>query len=341
MTTRRNFLRNSALGIAAVAAATPDASAIASATTTPDTASGATTMAAPKVNRGAFQPLRVSMLSYSFHGLVSAGMMDIFHFFESCKYRYGLDAADLWNGMITDTDDKFIDKVYSALEDRQLVVPNLAVDGAHIMPAGDDKAETLRGTQDRYMQIAKRLGVGFVRFDAGPYMLNGRKEQDGWTNQEFDYIVNRYKELASFAYDNGFKVGAENHWGPEKYWKNMEKLIKAVDHPGFAICQHFGGWDSSPEENLAAEKACAPYVAHTHIPWDCCEDPDLPKRLSVLRNANYSGYYSIEQHSAQNEYNLVEAQLGKVKAVLTSWNRGRDGELYPKRTNDPNKRVPW
>jgi len=327
MTTRRNFLRNSTLGVAAAAVVTPIQ------------ALAVPTKAA--VNKGAFQPLRVSVLSYSFHGLLKAGMMDIFHFFETCKYRYGLDAADLWNGMFTSTDDQFIDKLYSALEDRQLVVPNIAVDGAHIMHAGNDDPKNLRDTQDRYMQIAKRLGVGFVRFDAGPYMNNGRKEVDGWTNQEFDFMVRRYKELSQFAYDNGFKVGAENHWGPERCWNHMEKLIKAVDHPGFGICQHFGGWLGTAEENLAAEKAAAPYTAHTHIPWACCEDPNLPKRLSVLRNTNYTGYYSVEQHSAQNEYNLVEAQLGKVKAVLTSWNRGRDGELYPPRNPDPNKQVPW
>lgn len=329
MTTRRNFLRNSALGMAAIATVTPGASA----------------MAAPKnattINKGAFQPIRVSTLSYSFHGLLKANMMDIFHFLETCKYRYGLDAADIWNGMITDTDDQFIDKLHSALEDRQLVVPDLAVDGAHIMHADGDDPSKLRATQDRYMQIAKRLGVGFVRFDAGPYMLNDRKDIDGWTDQEFDFIVKRYKELAAFAYDNGFKVGAENHWGPEKVWIHLEKLIKAVDHPGFGICLHYGNWVGTPEEILAADKACAKWVAHTHIDWPTCEDPNLPKRLSALREVNYTGYYSVEQHSGQNEYNLVEAQLGKVKAVLTSWNRGRDGELYPKPTNDPNKRVPW
>jgi len=326
MTTRRKFFRNMALGAAAVAAA-PAATVAA--------------IAAPQVNKNAFKPLRVSMLSYSFHGLVAAGMMDIFHFFETCKYRYGLDAADLWNGMFPSLEDDFIDKVYSALEDRQLVVPNIAVDGAHIMPAGNDDAAKLRSLQDRYMQIAKRLGVGFVRFDAGPYMLNGRKDTDGWTNEEFDYIVKRYRELAQFAYDNGFKVGAEVHWGPEHVWTHMEKLIKAVAHKGFGICMHFGGWSGSYEENRAAEKAAAPYVCHTHIPWDVCEDPDLPARLAVLRDANYQGYYSIEQHSGQNEYNLVEAQLGKVKAVLTSWNRGGTGELYPKPNSDPNKKVPW
>ena len=327
MTTRRNFIRNSALGVAAVAAA-PTVTISAALTET-------------SVNRDVFQPLRVSMLSYSFHGLVKAGMMDIFHFFESCKYRYGLDAADLWNGMFTSTDDDFIAKVHSAIEDRGLVIPNIAVDGAHIMHAGDDNPAELRAKQDRYMEIAKRLGVGFVRFDAGPYMLNNRKEEDGWTNEEFDFIVKRYKELAQFAYDNGFKAGAEVHWGPERHWVHMEKLIKAVDHKGFGICMHFGGWGGTPEENLVAEKAAAKYIAHTHIPWDCCEDPNLPARLAVLRDAGYTGYYSIEQHSGQNEYNLVEAQLGKVKTVLTSWNRGGTGELYPQVSRDPNKRVPW
>lgn len=327
MTTRRNFLRNSVLGAAAVVAA-PVANKVMAAT------------AATTVNK-AFKPLRISMLSYSFHGLVRAGMMDIFHFLETCKYRYGLDAADIWNGMFPNTDEDFINKVYSALEDRQLTVPNIAVDGAHIMHAGGDDPKELRAKQDRYMQIAKRFGAGFVRFDAGPYMLNGRKEEDGWTNEEFDFIVKRYKELAQVAYDNGFKIGAENHWGPEGYWKHTEKLIKAVDHPGFAICMHFGGWRGTAEDNLAAEKAAAKYVAHTHIPWDTCEDINLPKRLSILRDAGYEGYYSVEQHSAQNEFNLVEAQLGKVTAVLTSWNRGRDGELYPPRSEDPNKQVPW
>jgi sugar phosphate isomerase/epimerase len=312
MTTRRNFFRNLALSATAIAA-TP-AGAIAA-------------MAAPPVNKDAFKPLRISMLSYSFHGLVGAGMMDIFHYFETCKYRYGLDAADLWNGMITSTDDAFIDKVHTALEDRQLVVPNIAVDGTTIMQVeGEDPAQN-RAMQDRYMQIAKRLGIGFLRFDAGPRMLNGRKDIDGWTEREFDFIVKRYKELAKQAHDDGFKVGAEVHWGPERCWVHMEKLIKAVDHPGFAICMHFGGWHGTREEILAAEKAAAPYVAHTHIPWNVCEDPDLHKRLAVLRDVGYTGYYSVEHHSGKNEYNMVEAQLGKVRAVLTNWNRGEDGNI--------------
>ena len=321
MSNRRDFLRSTLLGAAAVAVPgtfTNDAKA------------------SELVNRKVFKSLPVSCLSYSFHGLVGQGMMDIFHYFETCRYRYGLDAADLWNGMFKSTDDDYVNKVFRALEERQLVVPNIAADEAHVLAPGNDEVAKLRANQDRYMQIAKKLGVGFVRFDAGPYMTNGRKETEGWTNQEFDTLVKRYKELAQFAFDNGFKIGAENHWGPERCWNHMEKLIKAVDHPGFGICVHYGGWmAASPEqseaENDTADKAAAKYVCHTHFPWDICESPKLPEKMAILRDAGYQGYYSAEHHSAQNEYNLTEVQISKIRAVLTNWNSGGDGKLIPQR----------
>ena len=284
------------------------------------------------------KPLMVSMLSYSFHGLFNAGMMDLFHFFETCKYRYHLEAADLWNGMFASTEDDYIKKVRSALDDRQLKVPNIACDGCHILAAGNDNPAKLKADQNRYMQIAKQIGAGFVRFDAGPYD-DGRGAKAPWTNQEFDFLVKRYRELAQFAYDNGFKVGAESHWGPEKYWPNLEKLIKAVDHQGFAICVHISGWTGTQEEIDFADKASAPYTAHTHFPWNTCEGPLLEKMLN-LKEANYQGYYSVEQHSGQNEYNLVAAQLAKVTAILTDWNRGGSGELF-QRGERINRDVPW
>ena len=325
MSSRRNFFKTALMGTAAAMAA--------------PVISFADDKKNDESKKADFKPLRVSMLSYSFHGLVGAGMMDIFGFFETCRYRYNLDAADLWNGMFKSTEDDFVEKVRSALEDRQLKVPGIACDGCHIYASRDDDPAKLKAGQDRYMQIAKRIGAGFVRFDAGPYD-DGRGEKAPWTNQEFDFIVKRYKELAQYAYDNGFRVGAENHWGPERYWPNMEKLIKAVDHPGFAICNHIGGWAGTQEEKDSADKVSAPYTAHTHFAWNICEGPLLEK-MTNLRDANYPGYYSIEQHSGRNEYNLVAVQLAKVTAILTSWNRGGTGELYVTGRRRDNAGVPW
>lgn len=49
-------------------------------------------------------------------------------------------------------------------------------------------------------------------------------------------------------------------------------------------------------------------------------------------HAGYKGYYSAEHHSAQNEYDLTEVQIAKIRAVLTNWNMGGTGDLIPRRT---------
>ena len=322
MSNRREFLRRTFLG--AAAAAVPGSFF-------------SDALASDSVNRKAFKPLPVACMSYSFNGLMREGMMDIFHFFETCRYRYNLDAAEIWSGMFTSTEEEYINKVHRALEERQLYVPNIAVDAALILASGNADPVKFREIQDRYMQIGKQLGVGFVRFDAGPYMLRGRKEVDGWTGEEFDTLVARYKELAQFAYDNGFKIGPENHWGPERCWVHMEKLIRAVDHPGFGVSLHVGNWmpespETSVQDNEVADIACARWIGHTHFDWVTCENTELLQhKMNLLRDAGYQGYYCAEHHSAQNEYNLTEVQISKIRAVLTNWNNGGKGELIPPR----------
>ena len=332
MSNRRDFLRKSFIGAAAVAvpgAVSNDA------------------QASDFVNRNVFKPLPVSCLSYSFNALVREGMMDIFHYFETCRYRYGIDAADLWNGMIRSyEDDAYIGKIHRALQERQLVVPGIACDGAHLISAPDrdnpEERTRLRGVQDRWIEIGKRLGAGFLRFDAGPmpggYVTNTIREE--WKPEDFDYLVKRYKELAQKAYDNGFKIGAENHQGHEKYWPNLEKLIKAVDHPGFGICVHFGdvgGWTPhSPEtmrqDNEAFSRAAAKWICHTHFGWDYIEDAAwLLKMMTILRDAGYKGYHSAECYAGQNELILTGIMIDRMKAVLNSWNNGGTGEYFPVR----------
>ena len=82
---RRSFLRNS-IAAAAAAMVAPDF---------------LMAQSSPSVGLGEVQnipPQKVSILSYSFHGLVRKNMQDIFGYFETCKYRYELNTADLWNG---------------------------------------------------------------------------------------------------------------------------------------------------------------------------------------------------------------------------------------------------
>jgi sugar phosphate isomerase/epimerase len=260
--------------------------------------------------------MNLSIMSYSFRGLLAAGKMDVFGYLETCKYRYGLHAADIWNGFLPSTDEDYLHKIADALAERELELPDLCVDKAHIWEDDPDKRAQNYQNALAHLRAAVILGARFVRIDAG-----SRRER--WTDEEFDHIVQRYKEYAQFAHDNGFKMGAENHWGPEKQWSELKRLYEAVDHPGFGISCHLGGFAGTDEERAEADRLVAPWVCHTHFPWNITEGP-LEERMANLRDAGYQGYYSVEHHSAKNEYAEVGVQLARVRAVLAGW-RNPDG----------------
>lgn len=255
--------------------------------------------------------MNVSILSYSFRGLLGEGTMDVFGYLESCKHRYGLSAADIWNGFLPTVEDDFLAKLKDALEERELVLADLCVDKAHVWDDDPAIRESNHVNARAHLHAAEVLGARFVRIDAG-------SRRDTWSDEEFDFIVRRYREYAQVAYDGGFKMGAENHWGPEKHWANLKRLYQAVDHPGFGISCHIGGWAGSDEEKAEADRAVAPWVCHTHFPWNITEGP-LEERMANLRNAGYQGYYSVEHHSAKDEYAEVGVQLARVQAVLSRW----------------------
>jgi len=278
-------------------------------------AAGAVAPLANAAPAGQAGPLRISVLSYSFRGLLKEGKMDVFGYLESCKYRYGLSAADIWNGFLTSTEESYLRKIREALDERELVLADLCVDQAHIWE--DDPAVREKNYQNAlaHLKAAATLGARFMRVDAGC-------RADTWTEEQFDHIVKRYREYAQWAYDHGFKMGAENHWGAERVWANLQKLYKAVGHPGFGLSIHIGGWPGSDAEKAAADREAAPWVCHTHIPWNITEGP-LEEKLANLWNAGYSGYYSVEHHSGQNEYAEVAIQLARVRDVLERFRAGK------------------
>ncbi|MFP6721174.1 MAG: TIM barrel protein [Candidatus Poribacteria bacterium] len=253
--------------------------------------------------------MNISVLSYSFRGLLSQSKMDVFGYLETCKYRYHLDAVDIWSGFLLSLDEDYLGKVRSAIDERNLILADLCVDGVHIWEDDADMREQNYQNAIAYLKSADILGAKFVRIDAG-----GRNQS--WSEEQLDFIVQRYREYAQQAQDRGFKVGIENHWGPETKWEDLKKVYEAVDHPGFGISCHIGGWHGTPDEIAEADKNIAPWVCHTHIDWNICQN-QLTEKLTNLWDADYQGYYSIEHHSAVNEYAEVAIQLAQVRDVLS------------------------
>lgn len=272
--------------------------------------------------------MNISIAGYSFHGLRAAGLMDGFGYLETVRYRYGLDAADLWNGILgpdeTILEPDYVRKLNDALAEREMSVANYHVDGCHVWEDDPDTREAFYRRALRHLEFAESIGARTVRIDAG-----GRG--DVWTDEQFDHIVKRMREYAEFGANAGFRVGPESHWGPELVPDNMERLARAVDHPGFGILLHIGHWENAPAEE--GDRRLAPWAVHTHVDANVTRTR-LESAIRLLTDAGYRGYWGVEHHSGENEYAEVAWQLAAVRRALRRMELGVEEDRRPLAADD-------
>jgi len=233
---------------------------------------------------------------------------------ESIRYRYGLDAADIWNGGLLGPDEDYIRAVREALDEKELVLANLCIDGAHPWEDDVESRDAHHALALKWMKAAEILGARTVRIDMG-----GKGEQ--FNQEQMDHVVKRFSEYAQRAWDNGYRVGPETHWGPSLTVSVQEAVAKAVDHPGYGMLLHISHWHGGPEEEDRGDRLIAPWVMHTHV--DAKVTAAGPEaKMRMLRDAGYDGYWGVEHHSAKNEYAEVAWQLAVVNRAETRLMRG-------------------
>lgn len=266
--------------------------------------------------------MEISIASFSFHGALAEGAIDVFGYLEACRYRYHLNTADIWNGLLGQAVEMQLDEqrlrgVRRAMDERDLVCVNYHADGCHPWEEDPEVRAKHKELAFRHLRAAALLGAKTVRIDTG-----GRERY--WTDEQFETVVQAFREFADFAGSAGFKVGPETHWGASNYPDNMIRLYEAVDSPDYGILLHMGKetW-TSPSDY---DRALAPLAIHTHIDQRTCYER-LDSALEILEQAGYQGALGIEHHSGKSEFAEVESQLGLLRRGLAHRRSGR-GEHY-------------
>jgi sugar phosphate isomerase/epimerase len=266
--------------------------------------------------------MKISIASFSFHGAFSDGSMDVFGYLEACRYRYHLNTADIWNGLLgsdveLQLDPDRLTKVRKAMNERDLVCVNYHADGCHPWEDDTDVRARHKELAYRHLKAAEILGARTVRIDTG-----GRERE--WTSEQFDFIAQAFRDFSAYAGNAGYKIGPETHWGATNYPDNMLKLHAAVGSPHYGILLHMGKetWTSPGDY----DRALAPIAIHTHIDQRTCYER-LDDALAVLLDSGYKGALGVEHHTGKNELAEVEAQIGLLRRALSHARAGR-GEGY-------------
>ena len=151
----------------------------------------------------------VSIASYSFHGLLAEGKTNVFTYLEDLKYRYNVEYADISSMFLPDfnnadcVDEALLKKIKFSMDEKGITLANLCVD-VNIWDNDKERRELNYKGAFNYMKAAQILGAKTIRIDLGVH-------EDIITDEQFDYVVKVYKELAVLAKDTDMRVGTENH----------------------------------------------------------------------------------------------------------------------------------
>ncbi|MCL2816314.1 MAG: sugar phosphate isomerase/epimerase [Oscillospiraceae bacterium] len=257
----------------------------------------------------------ISIASYSFNRLLADGRINVFTYLEDLKYQYNVEYADIWSGFLPDLntvepisekDEDLLKKVRFSMDEKGITLANLCVDGPHIWTDDKEVREKHYKGAFNYMKAAKILGAKTVRIDVGV-------REDAIAEDQFEYVVKVYKELAAFSKENNMRVGTENHWGASRDPKVLENIYKAVGSEAYGHLFHFGNFiDGQVEAGLETVLKMA---MHTHVPANTV--PYAKEYIRRLVNAGYKGAFSIEHHTGKHEYERVAWHLATVRALIT------------------------
>lgn len=271
--------------------------------------------------------MNLSIAGFSVHGLLAEGKIDIFGYLEACRYRYGLDTADIWNGLLPTRDPGLVRKVRHGLEERELTLVNYHADGCHVWEDDPDARARNREIAFEHLKVAASLGAKTVRIDTGGTLIR-------MDDAQLAIVAEQFRAYCAFGQEHGFAVGPETHWGFSLIADNMERIARAVDHPAYGILLHIGHWEDDDPD--ACDRRLAPWTVHTHVDAQITRTC-LDEKLALLTEAGYTGCWGIEHHSARNEYAEIAAQLALVRRSLARlvWERqdaeGRDLPATPER----------
>ena len=183
------------------------------------------------------------------------------------------------------------------------------------------------------LEIAYELGVPCIRLNSGRWntikdfddlmkargiepILPGCIEDDG-----FKWCIECIEKCIPKAEQCGVVMALENHWGLSRTPEGQLRIINAVPSPWLGALMDTGNFMEDPYDKLTQIAPKTVYVqAKTYYGGGEWYTLDLDYRRigKILRNANYSGYISLEMEGKEDPDIAVPKSIELLRKSLNS-----------------------
>ena len=298
---------------------------------------GASAFALPAMLESFGKPsnLKISLAQWSLHRTLEAGKMDNLEFPGIARNRFGIDAVEYVNqffgGVKLNFKDAAVSKDYlgqllgrskdAGVYNHLIMVDN---EGSLALPNDSERLKAVENHK-KWIDAAAFLGCATVRVN-----LHGEGNADDKRKASVDSLG----LLSEYAKTSKINVVVENHGGDSSDGKWISAVMKEVNKTNVGTLPDFGNfcithpWGQTQDpcsnmyDRVQGLKEMLPFakgVSAKTYDFDANGGQpkiDYPALMSVLKNAEFSGYIGIEYEGYNNN---EDEGVKKTKALLQKY----------------------
>ncbi len=263
------------------------------------------------------RPIKLAVSSYSdwhFRG----ERTPIEHVIDDAA-RLGFDGVESLHRQMPGEDAAYVNGLKQRAFQAGVDLVMLSIHQAFVTPDAAERQKDIDHTK-RCLELAARLGIPCIRLNSGRWntiksfddLMKVKGEEPpiaGYTDQNaFDWVIESINQCLPTAQKEGVVMMIENHWGLTTKVENVIRIHKAVNSPWLGVNLDTGNY---PEDPYPGITTLAPYAsivqAKTYYgggEWYTLE-LDYTRIASILRNAGFAGWVSLEMEGKENPATAV------------------------------------
>ena len=244
--------------------------------------------------------------------------------------RLGFDGVEILHRQMTDESPAYVNKLKQAAFRNGLALPMLSIHQDFISDKAEERTEAIEHTI-RCIGLAARLGIPCIRLNSGRWntipsfddLMKVKGDEPpiaGFTDEDaLRWCIEGIQACLPTAEREGVLLALENHWGLTTKTDNLLRVYKSVASPWLGINLDTGNFPGDPYPEI---EKLAPHAAIVQAKtyygggeWYTL-DLDYKRIAALLREANFTGWVSLEMEGKEDPATAVPKSLELLRAAF-------------------------
>ena len=244
----------------------------------------------------------------------------------------GFEGVEVLHRQMTDESKPYLNKLKRMAWDNGLSLFFLSIHQNFVAPEKEKRQQMIDHTK-HCLDLAHYLGCPAIRLNSGRWgtipefqkMLDAGGQETplpGYTDDDaFKWCIECINECLPHAEATGVVMALENHWGLTTSVPGLLRIYKGVNSPWLAINLDTGNFFGEPYSQLEKLAPHASIVqAKTYYGGGVYYtlDPDFKRIATILRNAGFKGWISLEMEGKEDAQIAVPKSLKVLREAFAS-----------------------